>query len=56
MRKRKKVKTRLLKNVYFIEMQKMRSAGLSYKKIASELSLRHKKHFSVGLVYKIFNE
>jgi hypothetical protein len=47
---RKKIKARLIQNVYYIEISKMRTAGLSYKKIAKELSIRHKKHFSVGWV------
>ncbi|MHB8282538.1 MAG: hypothetical protein ACYDDE_07015 [bacterium] len=49
---KKKIKARLIQNVYCIEIDKMRDAGLSYKKIAKELSIRHKKHFSTGWVYE----
>lgn len=51
---RKKVKARLLENVYRIEIEKMREDGMSYKNIARTLSIRHRCHFSTGLVFKCF--
>lgn len=54
-RRRKAVKKRLIANVYKVEIEKMRAFGMSYKKIAVELSRRHCKHFSVGWVWKCFN-
>ena len=53
-RRRKAVKARLISNVYRVEIEKMRTAGISYKKIAVELSRRHCKHFSVGWVWTCF--
>ena len=58
MKKRKRKgngkKARLIHNVYFVEIEKMRTEGISYKKIAVELSRRHSKHFSVGWVWTCF--
>ncbi len=53
-RRRKAVKKRLIHNVYFVEIKKMRTAGLGYREIAKELSRRHCKHFSVGWVWTCF--
>ena len=50
---RKKVKTRLLQNVYYVEILKMKAEGLSYKAIKKELYKRHRKSFSIGLIFTV---
>ena len=53
-RRRKAVKKRLISNVFFIEIKKMRDSGFSYKEIAKKLSVKHCKHFSVGLIFTCY--
>lgn len=45
-------KARLISNVYSIEITKMRDSGMSYAEIAKKLSFKHRRHFSVGWVWK----
>ena len=54
-RRRKAVKKRLIHNVYFVEIEKMRALGWGYRRIAQELSRLHSKHFSTGWVWTCFN-
>jgi hypothetical protein len=53
-RRRKAVKARLISNVYKVEIEKMRVAGWGYRRIAQELSKRHRRHFSVGWVWTCY--
>ena len=55
-RRRKAVKKRLISNVFFIEIKKMRDSGISYKDIAKKLSVKHCKHFSTGWVFTCYKK
>ena len=55
MKKSGRTKSHFIKTKLIVEIEKLRLAGNSYKKIAKILSLRFKRHFSVGLVHTIYN-
>lgn len=56
MRKHGRTKSHFIRTKLVIEIKKLRDKGISYKEISRTLSIRFKKHFSVGLIHMIYNE
>lgn len=56
MRKKGRTKEHFIRTKLVVEIEKLRQDGNSYKKIAKILSMRFRKHFSVGLVFLIYNK
>ena len=56
MRKHGRTKSHFIETKLIVEINKLRLAGNSYNQIAKVLSMRHKRHFSVGLVHTIYSK